>query len=38
MRLTADLIQHTSQYLNAVNEFHIELRGIFLKELTIKRL
>ena len=27
MRLTADLILHSSQYLNALNEFHIDLRG-----------
>ncbi len=27
MKLTADLILHSSQYLNALNEFHIDLRG-----------
>ena len=27
MRITAELIQKSSQYLNAVGEFHIDLRG-----------
>jgi hypothetical protein len=30
MKLTADLIQHSSQYLNSVNEFHLDLRGMDL--------
>jgi U2 small nuclear ribonucleoprotein A' len=37
MRLTADLIQKSAQYLNAINEFHIDLRGYkipFLENLT----
>ena len=27
MRLTADLIQKSAQYLDAINEFHLDLRG-----------
>lgn len=27
MRLTAELIHHSGQYLNAINEFHLDLRG-----------
>ncbi len=28
MRLTAEVIHHSAQYLNAINEFHIDLRSM----------
>ncbi len=37
MRLTADLVHHSAQYLNAVKEFHLDLRGykiLFVENLS----
>jgi hypothetical protein len=37
MRITADLISKSAQYLNALSEFHLDLRGYkipFIENLT----
>ena len=33
MRLTAELIHKSSQYLNAIDDYHLNLRGIFYSKI-----
>ena len=33
MRLTAELIYKSSQYLNAIDDYHLNLRGIFYSKI-----
>ena len=38
MRLTAELIHKSSQYLNAIDDYHLNLRGNFIAEMCNSRL
>ena len=36
MRLTAELIHKSSQYLNAIDDYHLNLRGIFYSKFAFR--